>query len=93
MILNIFSYIFHLTSFLVKHVVRSFAHFLKSDVIVLVLLSPINMLSQICNYFHLVCALSFLSVNGAFHREKILILDQFSFINYFLNGPCVFSVI
>ena len=27
MILNIFSYIFHLTSFLVKHVVRSFAHF------------------------------------------------------------------
>lgn len=53
------------------------------------------MLSQICNCFHLVCALSFLSVNGAFHREKKnkLILEQFSFINYFLNGLCVFSVV
>ena len=48
---------------------------------------------MICNYFHLVCALSFLSLNGAFHREKNLILKQFSFINYFLNGPCVFSVV
>ena len=46
MILSIFSYIFNLTSFLVKHMVRSFAHFLN-DVIVLVLLSPVNMLSQI----------------------------------------------
>ena len=46
MILNIFSYIFHLTSFLVKHMVRSFAHFLN-DVTVLVLLNPVNMLSQI----------------------------------------------
>lgn len=28
-----------------------------------------------------------------FIEKKILILDQPSFINYFLNGPCVFSVV